>query len=287
MPQANVRGVTINYRVLGDSGPWVALAPGGRRALDGVLPLGKRLAEAGCRVLLHDRRNCGASDVAIDGDESEYEIWADDLYELLQQLDALPVFAGGSSSGCRLSLLLALSHPEAVRGLLLWRVTGGAFAANRLAENYYGQYMDAAKQGGMAAVCETEHFAERTASNPSNRDRLMAMEPERFIAVMSRWREYFIRSADLPVIGATAEALGSINVPACVVPGHDRTHPRNVGEEASRLLPNSELHILFPEQLDVDLAIGDWDQDEKEKELAAIFVDFLNRVTSADRAAAR
>jgi pimeloyl-ACP methyl ester carboxylesterase len=287
MPEANVRGVTINYRVLGETGPWVTLAPGGRRALDGVLPLGNRIGEAGYRVLLHDRRNCGASDVAIEGDESEYEIWADDLYELLTQLDALPVYAGGSSSGCRLSLLLALRHPQAVRGLLLWRVTGGAFAANRLAENYYGQYMDAAKQGGMAAVCDTEHFAERIAAKPSNRDRLMAMDPERFIAVMSRWREYFLRSADLPVIGATAEQLGSINVPACVVPGHDRTHPKHVGEQASRLLPNGELQILFPEQLDVDLAVDDWNQDDKERELAAIFVDFLNRVTSADRAAAR
>src|SRR5712692_1595107 len=191
MPIASVRGVSINYQIVGDRGPWVALSPGGRRDLGGVLPLADLLAEAGYRVLIHDRRNCGASDVVIEGEESEYEIWADDLYELLSQLDALPVFAGGSSSGCRLSLLLALRHPDAVRGLLLWRVTGGPFAANRLAQNYYGDFMDAAKQGGMAAVCETEHFAERTASNPSNRDRLMAMEPERFIAVMSRWREYF------------------------------------------------------------------------------------------------
>src|SRR5438105_14863280 len=124
MPEANVRGVTINYRVLGDRGPWVTLAPGGRRALDGVLPLGKRIAQAGYRVLLHDRRNCGASDVVIDGDESEYDIWADDLHALMSELNALPAHIGGSSSGCRMSILLALRHPEAVRSLLLWRGTG-------------------------------------------------------------------------------------------------------------------------------------------------------------------
>jgi hypothetical protein len=34
MPIANVRGANINYQVLGTHGPWVALSPGGRRALD-------------------------------------------------------------------------------------------------------------------------------------------------------------------------------------------------------------------------------------------------------------
>jgi pimeloyl-ACP methyl ester carboxylesterase len=276
MPIASVRGVNINYRIVGDRGPWVALSPGGRRDLGGVLPLAELVAEAGFRALLHDRRNCGASDVVIEGEQSEYEIWADDLYELLSQLGALPAFMGGSSSGCRLSLLFALRHPEAVRALLLWRVTGGPFAAQRLAHNYYGQFIDAAKQGGMTAVCDTEFFRERIASNPANRGRLLAMDPKRFIDVMAHWREYFIRDADLPVIGATEADLRSIAVPACVVPGNDWTHPRRVGEVASRLLPQGELHILMPQDMEVDMYVEAW--DEKREELAAIFVDFLKRV---------
>src|SRR5262249_28248930 len=126
MAFTKIRGANIHYEVLGERGPWVALSPGGRRGLDGVQSLGERIAAAGYRVLLHDRRNCGESDVVIDGEDAEFEIWADDLYELLGQHDARPAFAGGSSSGCRLALLLALRHPDAVRGLLLWRVTGGA-----------------------------------------------------------------------------------------------------------------------------------------------------------------
>ena len=39
MPVATVRGVHINYEVLGTSGPWMALSPGGRRPLQGVKPL--------------------------------------------------------------------------------------------------------------------------------------------------------------------------------------------------------------------------------------------------------
>ncbi len=175
MPIANVRGVNMNYKVLGDQGPWVALSPGGRRDISGIELLASRLAAEGHRVVIFDRRNCGASDVVIDGNESEYEIWADDIHELLSQLGALPAFVGGSSSGCRTALLFALRHPDSVRGLLLWRVTGGRFACERLAEEYYGQFIDAAKKGGMAAVCEMEHWKERIQAKPENRTALMKM----------------------------------------------------------------------------------------------------------------
>ena len=137
-----------------------------RRGLEGVKSLGEKFAEAGCRVLVYDRRNCGASGVSFDGGNSENEIWAEDLRALLSQLDALPAYIGGSSSGCRLALLIALRHPADVRGLLLWRVTGGAYAAQRLVENYYTQFIDAAQQGGMEAICRTEHFAELIREQP-------------------------------------------------------------------------------------------------------------------------
>src|SRR4029077_7586836 len=71
MPIAAVRGVEINYEVLGERGPWVALQPGGRRGLEGVKPLGQKLAEAGNRVLVYDRRNCGASAISFDGGNSK------------------------------------------------------------------------------------------------------------------------------------------------------------------------------------------------------------------------
>ena len=276
MPLATVRGVNINYEVLGDTGPWVALSPGGRRGLEAVKSLAARVAAAGYRVLIHDRRNCGASDVVIDGDESEYQIWADDLHELLSGLDALPAYIGGSSSGCRLSILFALRYPGAVRGLLLWRITGGRFAAQRLAQNYYGQFIAAAQTGGMAAVCETEHFRERIEARPANRERLMGMDPRRFIGVMSRWSEYFMQGADLPVIGASAADLKSITAPACIIPGNDKTHLREVGENLHRIMTHSELHLLFPGHVDVDLVPPE-EWNTKEAEQAAIFLNFLQR----------
>lgn len=277
MPFAHVRGVTVNYEILGKEGPWVALSPGGRRDLSAVKPLARHVADGGYRVVIFDRRNCGVSDVAIAGADSEYEIWADDLHALMSQVGGLPAFIGGSSSGCRTSLLFALRHPQAVRGLLLWRVTGGRFACERLAHEYYGQYTAAARSGGMAAVCEMEHWKERIAARPENRERLMSMDPERFIAVMSHWREYFVRGMDLPVIGATEAELKTIRAPACVIPGNDNTHGRQTGENLASLLPNGEVHVLFPRHYDMDLSPRE-EWDEKAPEMAALFVGFMKRV---------
>jgi pimeloyl-ACP methyl ester carboxylesterase len=277
MPLMQVRGTAIRYEILGGKGPWVALSPGGRRGMDAVEGLARCVADAGYRVLIHDRRNCGASDVVIDDSDSEYGIWTEDLREMLSRLDALPAHVGGGSSGCRLSLLFALRHPQDVRSLLLWRVTGGRFAAERLANQYYGQFIAAAQQGGMAAVCEMEHFRERIAARPENRARLMGMDVQRFIAVMQHWREYFIAGADLPVIGATEEELRSIRTPACIIPGNDKTHARPVGENLHRILPRSELHVVFPEHVDIDIVPPEvW--REKDGEIAAIFTGFMKRV---------
>lgn len=105
MPIANVQDICLYYEVVGQSGPWIAFMPGGRKAGYEIKSLAEKIAKAGYRVLLHDRRNCGASDVVIEGDLPEYEIWADDLYELLKQLDAFPAIIGGSSAGSRVAWL--------------------------------------------------------------------------------------------------------------------------------------------------------------------------------------
>jgi pimeloyl-ACP methyl ester carboxylesterase len=283
MPIAHIRGVNIIYQVIGTKGPWVALSPGGRRDMSSVESLAKLIAEKGYRVLLHDRRNCGLSDICIDGDDSEYEIWADDLYELLRQREALPAYIGGSSSGCRLSVLFALRHPKAVKGLMLWRVTGGRFACERLAQNYYGQYIEAAQKGGMKAVTELDHFKERCIANPSNLGYLIRLDPKRFIAVMTRWRKSFIESVDLPIIGATEAELNSIKVPTVVIPGNDRTHGTATGKLAAKLIPKSELHVIWEKDLDVDLGpVEDW--EPKNPEMAGYFVDMMRHVEASAKA---
>jgi pimeloyl-ACP methyl ester carboxylesterase len=275
MPVANIRGVDIHYEILGERGPFVALQPGGRRAGSGVRSLAEKIAEAGHRVIVYDRRNTGASGIAIEG-ESENDEWAEDLHELLGRLDALPTYIGGSSSGCRLAMILALRRPEDVRGLLLWRVTGGAYAAERLTNQYYTSHIEAAQRGGMAAVCAMEHWSEVIKANPTSRAKLMAFDPPDFIARMTRWRQSFQAGADYPVIGLSPAQLRSMTMPTCIAPGNDRVHPRLPGQAAHRLMPNAEYHeVMAEDRMDLDVAFEDW--EKKEGLLAAIFIDFLRR----------
>lgn len=281
MAEAIVRGVHINYEVIGSSGPFIAITPGSRRPYSELLNLAKDIASSGYRVLLHDRRNCGASDVAFDGSASEHEVWADDLYELGKQLNALPMYVGGSSAGARLAILYAVRHPQALRGLLLWRVTGGKEAVDRLAENYYGQFIKIARDGGMQAVCESEHFRDSIAARPSNRDLLLKTDPAAFIEVMTFWRERFLELASLPIVGATEADLQGLTVPACVIAGNDVIHTPATARKVVGLIKNSELHDdVVAKRADNEL-LQDWDRKEwrqAEPRIAQIFTAFLKRV---------
>lgn len=280
MAEANVRGVTINYEVIGASGPWIALTPGSRRSYTELLPIANQLAQKGFRILLHDRRNCGASDVAFDASASEYEIWADDLYDLSRQLGALPLYVGGSSAGARLAMLFALRHPDALRGLLLWRVTGGQHAAQSLAETYYGAFVKAARKGGMAAVAATEHFRECIKARPANDAKIRAMDVDTFVHVMDVWRDHFIRAANMPMIGATEEQLRAMTAPVCVIAGNDVIHMPATARRLASLVPGCELHEGVVSKRDDDDLLEEWDRNEwkvAEPRMLEIFTDFIAR----------
>ena len=285
MPIENIRGVNINYQVIGERGPWVALITGGRRAYNEFIPLATKLAAGGYRVLLHDRRNTGASEILLDRDEVEEITWADDLDLLLKKLGASPAFISGSSAGARTSLLFTLRHPEAVRGLMLLRVTGGKFAAERLPENYYKQFIRAAEAGGMAAVCATEEYQQRIAANPKNKATLMAMDPKDYIAKMKRCCELFEAGANYPVMGVTPEQMASIKVPAVIIPGNDLTHASAAGVTAHQQFKGSELHRLQIEDQNVPLIpYPDW--APYEDEIVRVFLDFMRRKGGEMRGAA-
>lgn len=277
MPVTKIRGVNINWQVIGDVGPWIMLTTGGRRGHDDFVPLAQKLARLGHRIVLHDRRNTGASDVLIEGEEGEEVIWTEDMYALMRELDALPAFFGGGSSGARTSILFTLRHPEVVRGLLLLRVTGGAFAAARLPENYYGQFIRVAQKGGMDAVCATEQWAERIKANPHNEDYLRRLPAEKFVDVLTKWKEIFVAGAHLPVLGVTAEELGSIKVPTIVIPGNDKVHSSSSGIAAHRLIPRCQMHRLPIEDQDIPL-IPFFEWAVYEEEISQVFARFIMQV---------
>jgi pimeloyl-ACP methyl ester carboxylesterase len=272
-----VRGLRMRYEIVGDQGPWVALVTGGRRGYDEFVPLARLIAAEGYRVVLHDRRNTGATDVLIDGDVPEETLWLDDLRELLDRLNAVPAFVGGSSAGARTAVRFYLRHPHAVRGLLLMRVTGGPVAAAKLPGIYYGQFLEIAQRGGMAAICEHPQYKERIEANPATRDRLMSMDPRRYIEVMKNWQDDFIAGAGHPMMGVTEPELRSIDVPTVLIPGNDQTHSSKSGNVAARLIPGCKLHQLPITDQDIQLIpYPEW--APYEPEITRVFVDHMRSV---------
>ncbi|NBQ07297.1 MAG: alpha/beta hydrolase [Betaproteobacteria bacterium] len=278
MPVAKIRGVDIFYQVIGDHGPWFALSTGGRRSHNEFISLAEKIAVGGYRVLLHDRRNTGASEVRIEGSDGEEIIWADDLAELLQYLGATPAFLGGASSGARLSILVAQRHPEIVKSLVLIRVTGGDTAVKRLPSKYYQVFIDAAKSGGMKAVCETPDYQERIKARPENEAILMRMNPQDFIRVQENWLKIFTSGPSYPVMGVSEETLKAIQVPVLVIPGNDKTHASVNGIAAAQWMPHAQLFQLPIEDQDIDIIpFGEW--AHLEPAIAHRVLTFLKGVT--------
>ena len=239
MPYANINGINLYYEDHG-TGPAVILTPGGRGDTNALRPIAALLSPH-IRVILHDRRNCGRSEVAIGGQLSEQHHWADEMADLLKHIGATPAYAAGGSAGSRTTLTLAARHPEVIKGVYVWEVSGGPTSGELMSPGYYGQYIEAAEKGGMAAVVETEFFAQRVKDNPANRDRLMSMEPERFISAMRDWQTAFAKPN--PVGDMTEDELKSIKCPVVLIEGNtpDDVHHVSAAENAHRLIPNNQL----------------------------------------------
>jgi pimeloyl-ACP methyl ester carboxylesterase len=232
-------GCTLEYQLRGE-GLLIALTPGGREGGAAVADLAEALAAEHFCVLTWDRRNGGASDVFFGGAPlAEAEIWAEDLGDLIAGLGRGPAWLAGGSGGCRTSVIAALRRPEAAKGLVCWSASGGEFASQFLGFQYHVPFIMAAQRGGMTAVAEGPYWSDRVAANPSNRGRLLAMDPDEFIAVMKRWMSAFYYRADSSITGATDAQLTTIAVPTLVFEGNDDVHPKAVSDAMARLIPGA------------------------------------------------
>jgi hypothetical protein len=107
------------------------------------------------------------------------------------------------------------------------------------------------------------------------------MDPADFIRIMTEWREDFLRSAALPVVGATEAQLSSIEKPGCIVAGNDRVHTPQAARNIASLLPHCEFHDSVVARRPEDDLLEEWDQAEwksKEGILADIYTDFMERM---------
>jgi pimeloyl-ACP methyl ester carboxylesterase len=242
MPEVEVGGRIVRYEERGSGTP-VVLTPGGRWGGYVMRVVASELAKD-FRVITWDRPNTdGASDVALEGGESEADVWADHLAGLIKTLRLAPCYVG-EYAGCRTTPLLSFKQPQLVKGLMLAWPSGGEHPAERLPRNMYRPYMRAALRGGMEAVAQTPMFVESIRQNPSVRARLLALEPLQFVRQMAYWEAYFTTSGDLPTAGCrlTEEQWASLKMPAIVTGGADPVHPTEAAQRIHRLLSNSSYH---------------------------------------------
>jgi pimeloyl-ACP methyl ester carboxylesterase len=249
MPRTQIdifgQSIGIEYELSGDAGGQpVALTPGGRFTMDspGIREMAADLAAAGKRVLLYDRPNCGKSDVCLAG-TSESENQAEALAGLIRQLDLGPTVIAGGSGGSRVSLLAASRHPELCSHLALWWISGDPIGLMQLASYYCGEAGTLASRGGMEAVLQATSWAENLAKNPAAKDKLLAMDPDEFIAVMQRWASAYVPSDISPVPGMKPVDFARLTMPTIVFRSHrsDLSHTETTSLWVHRLIPQSRL----------------------------------------------
>jgi pimeloyl-ACP methyl ester carboxylesterase len=263
MSVMNLDGVPIAYQCFGQ-GPPIVVTPGGffgRQHQFCHFMAGNLSTDH--TVVIWDRRNGhGASGVAISDALSDFHQWTDDLHQLLGALDLSPAYLLGGSGGHVFSLLMAHRYPEDVKGLLLVQTpTDDLGILGRLADVYRFSFAEIAVSQGMEQVISSSveawqrtvsgqakpdgldrarlWIAETIHSNPDNRDRIIALEPEEFATAMRRWGNWMV-SERVWSSGLADDDLRTIVKPTIVTPGWDEAHPTEIAQHICSTLPMAE-----------------------------------------------
>jgi pimeloyl-ACP methyl ester carboxylesterase len=239
-----VNGGAVVYEILGDTGDFIAMTPGGRFSKDipGLRPLAEALVEGGYRVLLWDRPNCGKSEVQFYG-QSESHMRAETLAQLITELDIGPCIIAGGSGGARDSMLTTMLYPELVRKLVVWNIVGGVYGSFVLGGHYVVPSILAVRGLGIEGLLKVPEWRERIEQNPANEQRLRALDPDAFLKVMLRWLNAYVPKPGQTIPGVTDDMFDNITVPTLIIRGgeNDWDHPKRTAMEVHCLIKGSQL----------------------------------------------
>ena len=244
MPHVTANGVRLYYEERGSGVPILGVHGAGSTAIFWE-DAAETLSALG-RAIVYDRRGCTRSERPDPYDTTSIREHADDAYELLRALDALPAIIIGRSYGGTVGLDLALRHPESVLGLALLEAGPMGLSAGYDAwfDSLRGMLEDLASSGRSDAIAETVA-----------REALGAWEelPDSF-------RENFTANGPALLAEIRGEerlsdgvAIGELRVPTIIVSASDSGEPHasaTVGLE--RALPQARTvrveggHIIDP-----------------------------------------
>ncbi|BBY62303.1 alpha/beta fold hydrolase [Mycolicibacterium helvum] len=239
-----INGGNVVYEILGETGDYIALTPGGRysKDIEGLRPLAEELVKGGYRVLLWDRPNCGKSDLQFYG-KSESHMRAETLHGLITGLGIGPCVIAGGSGGARDSILTTILHPEIVTKLVTWNIVGGVYGSFVLGSYYLVPSILAVRGLGIKGLLHVDEWKERIAENAVNRDRILALDADEFLRVMLRWLNAFVPKPGQAIPGVDDELFADIKVPTLIIRGgeNDWDHPKRTSLEVNCLIKGSTL----------------------------------------------
>jgi 2-hydroxy-6-oxonona-2,4-dienedioate hydrolase len=239
-----INGGNVVYEILGETGDFIALTPGGRYSKDvpGLRPLAEELVAGGYRVLLWDRPNCGKSDVQFYG-QSESHMRAETLHALITGLGIGPCIIAGGSGGARDSMLTTMLYPEIATKLVVWNIVGGVYGSFVLGSYYIVPSIMAVRGLGMRGLLHVDEWKQRVAENPANEARILALDSDEFLKLMLRWLNAFVSKPGQTIPGVEDEMFDNIKVPTLIIRGgaNDWDHPKRTSLEVSCLIKGSKL----------------------------------------------
>lgn len=143
MPVLTVPGAHINYETYGESGPWVTLVNGHTRSKSDFKIFGKKLAEAGFRVIALDNR--GSGETTYDQAFTMQDM-ADDVVRLWDALHIETSHILGISMGGMICQFLAHQHPDRVSSLILISTAATPDRLTKHADSSWGESLESVKE---------------------------------------------------------------------------------------------------------------------------------------------
>jgi pimeloyl-ACP methyl ester carboxylesterase len=257
MPTISIDGIATRYEVRGSGPALLMFSPGGfdatieawasRGAYAQTRPLEHLSRQYSCIVF--DRRESGGS-----GGRVEHITWSHYVAQgkgLLEHLGIERAHLLGGCMGCSPVLAFAVAHPEAVVSMVLYWPAGGP--RYRLSSRQrFVEHLTFARREGLAAVVALAResgkafgadprvgpWASVIRSDPEFAARYAAQDPAAYELIVAGMERSLVDRDTTP--GAEPEDLMRLDIPALIIPGHDRSHATSAARYLEECLPRAD-----------------------------------------------
>lgn len=197
------------------------------------------------------------------GDPKEFSIatFTDDVIALIESLNAGPVVIGGISMGAAISLRLAVTRPDVVRGLIVARpawVTAAAPAnmePNALVGDLMTRYPPEEARQIFRRSDTAMRLSQVAPDNLKSLDGFFERQP------------YEVTAALLTKISADGPGVNESEVRALAIPtlvigtDHDFIHPLSYAQTLAHLIPTAKFQAITSKVVSKELYVSDFHAD--------------------------